>query len=72
MTRQFETLILMSEVWLASLGRRLAADERGEGVISMGVAVLITAVIGAAMYAGFRFFWSDIQDTVGNMIDSIG
>jgi hypothetical protein len=57
---------------LAAAARRLAADERGEGVISMGVAVLITAVIGAMMFVGLRLFWEDISSTVSRWIDSIG
>jgi Family of unknown function (DUF6133) len=57
---------------LAGVARRLAADDRGEGVISMGVAVLITAVIGAMMFVGLRLFWEDISSTVSRWIDSIG
>jgi hypothetical protein len=58
--------------WVVLTARRLAADERGEGVISMGIAVLITAVIGAAMFVGFRLFWEDIRSTIQSWIDSIG
>jgi hypothetical protein len=58
--------------WMLLTVRRLVADERGEGVISMGIAVLITAVIGAAMFVGFRLFWEDIRSTIQSWIDSIG
>ena len=57
---------------LAGVVRRLAVADRGEGVISMGIAVLITAVIGAMMFVGLRLFWEDISATVGRWIDSIG
>jgi hypothetical protein len=57
---------------IAVAARRLAADDHGEGVISMGVAVLITAVIGAMMFVGLRLFWEDISSTVSRWIDSIG
>jgi hypothetical protein len=57
---------------LLVLARRLAVDDRGEGVISMGIAVLITAVIGAMMFVGLRLFWEDISATVSRWIDSIG
>jgi hypothetical protein len=57
---------------LAGAVRRLAVDDRGEGVISMGVAILITAVIGALMFVGLRLFWEDISSTVSRWIDSIG
>jgi hypothetical protein len=57
---------------LAGATRRLASGDRGEGVISMGVAVLITAVIGALMFVGLRLFWEDISSTVSRWIDSIG
>jgi hypothetical protein len=57
---------------LAGVVRRLGSDERGEGVISMGVAILITAVIGALMFVGLRLFWEDISSTVQRWIDSIG
>jgi hypothetical protein len=59
-------------VRLAAASRRLVADDRGEGVISMGVAILITAVIGAMMFLGLRLFWEDISSTVQRWIDSIG
>ncbi len=46
------------------LGRRLHLDQRGEGVISAAVAVLIMAVLGAAMWVVFdRMFTSTTSDT---------
>lgn len=44
--------------------RRLHLDERGEGVISAAIAVLIMAVLGAAMWVVFdRMFTNTTRDT---------
>ena len=40
--------------------------ERGEGVISAAIAVLIMAGIGALMWVGFKTIW---EDTEGNTKD---
>jgi hypothetical protein len=58
--------------WGAGLARRLGADQRGEGVISMGVAVLITVVIGALMFAGLRLFWEDMYNQIKDWLGDIG
>ena len=42
--------------------------ERGEGVISAAIAVLIMAGIGALMWVGFKAIW---QDTEGNTKDKV-
>jgi hypothetical protein len=46
---------------VANLKARRAANERGEGVISLAIAVLIMAVIGAALFITFR----DTADDAG-------
>ena len=43
-------------------GRRFRG-ERGEGVISTAIAVLIIAFLGVAMWAGFNTIFSDAADT---------
>lgn len=44
--------------------RRLHLDERGEGVISAAIAVLIMALLGAAMWVVFdRMFTNTTRDT---------
>jgi hypothetical protein len=72
LSTNIETAAVAVHAWLTTTARRLAADDSGEGVISMGVAVLITAVIGAMMFVGLRLFWEDISATVQRWIDSIG
>jgi len=72
LSTHIESTVVAVHIWLAGMARRFVTDDRGEGVISMGVAVLITAVIGAMMFVGLRLFWEDISSTVQRWIDSIG
>jgi hypothetical protein len=50
---------------------RLRGD-RGEGVISAAIAVLIMAFIGAAMWLGFNTIFDRTQAKVCQQIDQIG
>jgi hypothetical protein len=52
--------------------RRLAGDERGEGVISAAIAVLIMAFLGALMWVGFRAIWDDSEDNIREQTERIG
>lgn len=45
--------------------------ERGEGVISSAIAVLIMAVIGAAMYTAYTQLFERTTDAVTNSLDQI-
>ena len=47
-------------------------DDRGEGVISMAIAILIIATIGAVMYAMFLNTGEDLNDKVNDQINNIG
>ena len=62
-------------VWLAStctvVSRRLRG-ERGEGVISTAIAVLIMAVIGVAAYLGWQAIFDDTSSRVEDQVDQIG
>jgi len=51
--------------------RRLAGD-RGEGVISTAIAVLIMAFLGAAMWVIFRNILTDSGSKTETQIDQIG
>ena len=53
-------------------GRRLGADERGEGVISAAIAVLFMAFLGALMWVGFRAIWEDSEDNIRQQTERIG
>jgi len=46
--------------------------ERGEGVISAAIAVLIMAFLGAAMWVGFNTIWDDAEENIGDQVEQIG
>jgi hypothetical protein len=47
-------------------------DERGEGVISAAIAVLIMAGIGALMWVGFKAIWEDTETNTKDKVAEIG
>lgn len=47
-------------------------DQRGEGVISAAIAVLIMAFIGAAMWLAFDRMFSDTTDRTEDQVELIG
>jgi hypothetical protein len=51
--------------------RRLGGD-RGEGVISVAIAVLIMAFLGAAMWVGFQSMWQTTSTNTNNQVSRIG
>ena len=51
---------------------RVHRDERGEGVISAAIAVLIMAFLGAAMWVGFNAIWDDAEDNTRTQVEQIG
>jgi len=59
----------------AMLRSRLAGlrrDDRGEGVISVAIAVLIMAFLGAAMWIGFQQMWKSTEATTNTKVQQIG
>ena len=46
--------------------------ERGEGVISAAIAVLIMAFLGAAMWVAFNSIWSDSEQKIRDNVETIG
>ena len=54
----------------AQLRARLA-DDRGEGVISTAIVVLIMVAIGGAMYGGFTIFWQNADAKLQAVPDQI-
>ena len=52
--------------------RRRDRDERGEGVISTAIAVLVMAGIGALMWVGFRQIWQDTEANTRDKVSEIG
>ena len=57
---------------VVATARRFGADERGEGVISAAIAVLIMAFLGALMWIGFRTIWEDSEDNIRDQTERIG
>ena len=51
---------------------RPQADDRGEGVISAAIAVLIMAFLGALMWVGFQQMWDTTQQQTNDQISRIG
>jgi hypothetical protein len=51
---------------------RFARDDRGEGVISAAIAVLIMAFLGALMWVGFKSMWDTTEQKTNDQIEQIG
>ena len=51
---------------------RRARGDRGEGVISTAIAVLIMALLGAAMWLTFDSIWSDTAENTEEQVNIIG
>ncbi|MCU1453761.1 MAG: hypothetical protein JWN46_1907 [Acidimicrobiales bacterium] len=51
---------------------RLARNERGEGVISAAIAVLIMAFLGAAMWLAFKQMFQSTAANTKRQVDQIG
>lgn len=52
--------------------RRLRTDERGEGVISAAIAVLIMAFLGASMWLLFDRVFQETNAKTENQVELIG
>jgi len=64
--------LLQAYVWIRTLAVGLGRDERGEGVISTAIAVLIMAALGAVMWVGFKAIWGNASSQTTNQINQIG
>jgi hypothetical protein len=47
-------------------------DQRGEGVISAAIAVLIVAFLGAAMWVAFNSIWQGSEEKIRTNVEAIG
>ncbi len=52
--------------------RRILRSDRGEGVISTAIAVLVMAFLGAAMWVTFNAVWKDTSEKTENQVNIIG
>lgn len=60
---------LRSRVSAAPRGR---AHDRGEGVISASIAVMVVAFLGALMWIGFQQMWERTEAKTSEQVDRIG
>jgi len=51
---------------------RVRLDQRGEGVVSAAIAVLVMAFLGAAMYVGFKQTLGSAQTKTDAQVACIG
>ena len=58
--------------WVHAQVARVVRDERGEGVISAAIAVLIMAALGAIMWVGIQELWGDASSQTSDQIAKIG
>lgn len=56
----------------SSRAPRLRRDDRGEGVISAAIAVLIMAFLGVVVWVGFKATLDNTQEKVDKQVDEIG
>ncbi len=56
----------------ATTCHHLRHDERGEGVISAAIVVLIMAFLGVLMWGAFRVLFESAAETTRTQVDSIG
>ena len=52
--------------------RRLQPNDRGEGVISAAIVVLIMALLGAAMWVAFNQIWRSTETKTEQNVSQIG
>ncbi len=53
-------------------GSHSRQSERGEGVISLALAVLIMAALAALMWVAYNTMWKDASDRTGKSIKEFG
>lgn len=53
-------------------GKGARRDDRGEGVISAAIAVLVMAGIGALMWVGFSSIWTETEANTRDKVSEIG
>ena len=64
--------LLRLYVWQLNYRAGLSRDERGEGVISAAIAVLIMAFLGVVVWVGFKATLDNTQKKVDKQVDQIG
>lgn len=65
-------LLLALRSGVRSTAHRAHSDQRGEGVISAAIAVLVMAFLGAAMWATFDTMFTDTTQRTSDKVGEIG
>lgn len=64
--------VLLTYYFIQATVARIIRDEKGEGVISAAIAVLIMAALGALMWIGIQQLWGDASSQTSDQIAKIG
>lgn len=64
--------VLFTYLWIRAGVARVVRDEKGEGVVSAAIAVLIMAALGAVMWIGIQELWGDASSQTSDQIAKIG
>jgi hypothetical protein len=64
--------VLLTYYFLQAAIHRVIRDEKGEGVVSAAIAVLIMAALGALMWIGIQELWGDASSQTSDQIAKIG
>jgi uncharacterized protein HemX len=64
--------VLLTYYFIQATVARVIRDEKGEGVISAAIAVLIMAALGALMWIGIQQLWGDASSQTSDQIAKIG
>lgn len=65
-------VLLFLKAQLGTAAQRLDRDQRGEGVISAAIAVLVMAFLGAAMWIAFDGMFTSTTDRTTTQVEQIG
>jgi hypothetical protein len=67
------TLAAYTSLHAAALhARHRLGDQRGEGIISVAIVVLIMAFLGAAMWVAFKLIFDDATSRTSSNVNTIG
>lgn len=72
MTDHLLTAYVATTHRLLARWERLRTSERGEGVISAAIAVLVMAFLGAAMWLAFKGMFKGTTDKTNDQVELIG
>ncbi len=64
--------VVLAYYFIQGAVARVIRDEKGEGVISAAIAVLIMAALGALMWVGFQELWGSASSQTNTQITKIG